>query len=178
MRIYMDEELLACLKKYSRKKQINLVTQFNHPKEITPEATAAIRALIDRGVAVKNQTALLRGVNDSPEVLGLLLRKLTACGVAPYYVFQCRPVSGVKNSFQVPFSEAYDIVEGANAMQSGQGKCFKYCMSHPKGKIEIVGKLDDGSMVFKFHQAKNPQDFGRVFIKHLSPEAAWLPNEI
>lgn len=44
MRIYMDEELLACLKKYSGKKQLYVVTQFNHPREITPEATAAIRA--------------------------------------------------------------------------------------------------------------------------------------
>lgn len=56
-------------------------------------------------------------------------------------------MSGVKNIFQVPFSEGYDIVEGAKAMQSGQGKCFKYCMSHPKGKIEIIGKLNDESMV-------------------------------
>ena len=38
MRIYMDEELLACLKKYSGKKQLYVVTQFNHPREITPEA--------------------------------------------------------------------------------------------------------------------------------------------
>lgn len=47
MRIYMDEDLLACLKKYSGKKQLYVVTQFNHPREITPEATAAIRALLD-----------------------------------------------------------------------------------------------------------------------------------
>ena len=178
MRIYMDEDLLACLKKYSRKKQLYVVTQFNHPREITPEATAAIRALLDCGVVVKNQTVLLKGVNDSPGVLGSLLRKLTACGTVPYYIFQCRPVSGVKNIFQVPFSEGYDIVEGAKAMQSGQGKCFKYCMSHPKGKIEIIGKLNDGSMVFKFHQAKNNRDCGRAFIKKLSKDAAWLPDEL
>ena len=68
MRIYMDEDLLACLKKYSGKKQLYVVTQFNHPREITPEATAAIRALLDCGVVVKNQTVLLKGVNDSPGV--------------------------------------------------------------------------------------------------------------
>ena len=95
-----------------------------------------------------------------------------------YYIFQCRPVSGVKNIFLVPFSEGYDIVEGAKAMQSGQGKCFKYCMSHPKGKIEIIGKLNDESMVFKFHQAKNNRDCGRAFIKKLSKDAAWLPDEL
>jgi len=85
------------LERYTQKKQIYLVTQFNHPNELTTQAHAAIRALLRCGIVVKNQTVLLRGVNDSPEVLGALLKKLTAFGVVPYYVFQCRPVTGVKN---------------------------------------------------------------------------------
>ena len=52
--------------------------------------------MIERGVQVRNQTVLLRGVNDSGEVLGKLLGKLTRVGIAPYYIFQCRPVTGVK----------------------------------------------------------------------------------
>ena len=178
MRIYRDKELLACLKKYSYRKKIYVVTQFNHPKEITWNAIKAIRALLDCGVIIKNQSVLLRGVNDSPAILGSLMRKLTAWGVVPYYVFQCRPVSGIKNIFQVPISEGIEIIEGAKAMQNGQGKCFKYCMSHPKGKIEIVGKLEDGQTIFKFHQAKNSQDCGLIFTKELSTDATWLPDAL
>lgn len=174
MRVFEDKKLLAALKRYTQKKQLYLVTQFNHPNELTLQARAGIQALLRCGVVIKNQTVLLRGVNDSVEVLGALLRKLTAFGVVPYYVFQCRPVTGVKSNFQVPFSEGYDIVEGAKALQSGQGKCFKYCLSHPTGKIEIVGKLDGGRMAFKYHQTKDEQDAGRMFIRELPPEAGWL----
>lgn len=174
MRIFEDKGLLDILRRYTRMKQIYLVTQFNHPNELTPQAHTAVQALLAAGVVVKNQTVLLRGVNDSPEVLGALLRKLTAFGVVPYYVFQCRPVRGVKTSFQVPFAEGYDIVERAKAMQSGQGKCFKYCLSHPTGKIEIAGKLDDGRLAFKYHQTKDRADEGRIFIKDLPKDAAWL----
>ena len=35
-------------------------------------------------------------VNDDVAVLGTLLRKLTAIGVDPYYIFQCRPVKGIR----------------------------------------------------------------------------------
>ena len=177
-RITEDLELLAVLQSCSRKKQVYVVTQFNHPKEVTEKARSALRALLECGVVIKNQTVLLKGVNDDPFVLGSLLRKLTANGVVPYYVFQCRPVTGVKNYFQVPFSRGYDIVEKAKAMQNGQGKCLKYCMSHPRGKLEIAGKMEDGAILFKFHQAKYESDAGRIFIKHLSEEEAWLPDDI
>lgn len=174
MRIIEDQALLKALARYTKQKQIYVVTQFNHPNEVTPQARSAVRMLRECGVVVKNQTVLLRGVNDSAETLGTLLRLLTANGVVPYYVFQCRPVSGVKNTFQVPFAEGYDIVERAKAMQNGQGKCLKFCMSHPAGKIEIAGKLDDGSIAFKFHQTKDEVNEGRIFVKKLPSDAAWL----
>ena len=177
-RITEDLELLAVLQSCSRKKQVYIVTQFNHPREVTEKARSALRVLLECGVVIKNQTVLLKGVNDDPLVLGSLLRKLTANGVVPYYVFQCRPVTGVKNYYQVPFSRGHDIVEKAKAMQNGQGKCLKYCMSHPRGKLEIAGKMEGGAILFKFHQAKYESNAGRFFIKHLSEEEAWLPDDI
>lgn len=176
-RISEDRDLHDALRLYGRKKQIYIITQFNHPNEVTEDAGKALRILLECSVAVKNQTVLLKGVNDDPVVLGTLLRKLTAHGVVPYYVFQCRPVVGVKSSFQVPISQGYDIVEGAKAMQNGQGKCLKYCMSHSRGKIEIAGKLEDGSMLFKFHQAKYDCDASRIFIRKLTEET-WIPDDI
>lgn len=176
-RISEDKELLSMLESYNRRKQLYIVTQFNHPNEITPEAITAIKKLHHRGIVIKNQTVLLGGVNDDPDVLSRLLSRLTAYGVVPYYVFQCRPVRGVKSRFQVPLSRAYDIVAAAKAQQNGQGKCFKFCMSHPQGKIEIIGKLEDGRMVFRYHQPKYPQDAGRVFLRTLAPDEGWLPEE-
>lgn len=178
MRIYDDPELLALLKTYTQKKQIYVVTQFNHPNEITHEARKAIKALLDSGIVVKNQTVLLKGVNDNSQTLGLLLKDLTRCGVIPYYIFQCRPVSGVKNQFQLPLKQGYEIVEAAKHLQNGQGKCIRYAMSHVTGKIEILGPMPDGKMLFKYHQAKYDRDKGRIFTKDLSPDQAWLDDSI
>jgi lysine 2,3-aminomutase len=63
-----------------------LVTHFNHPRELTPESTAACRALVDAGVTVLNQTVLLAGVNDDPAVLAALFTGLLDRQVRPYYL--------------------------------------------------------------------------------------------
>ena len=123
---------------------------------------------------LRNQTVLLKGVNDDPEVLKQLLRELTAVGVSPYYIFQCRPVRGVKAQFQVPLLQGLEIVESAKSAQNGVGKCLRYCMSTPRGKVEIVGKMPDGQMLFKFNQAKNAADASRVFVEQVQPEQCWL----
>lgn len=173
-RITRDNELKEILSKYGEKKQIYVVTQFNHPREVTDEASDAIKYLKEAGVIIKNQTVLLKGVNDDSKVLGDLLKKITSRGIIPYYIFQCRPVTGVKNQFQVPLKEAIDIVEGAKNLQNGQGKCFKYCMSTVRGKIEIVGKIDDNKIIFKYHQAKYEEDRGRVFIEEVDENQTWI----
>lgn len=174
-RITGDDELVQMLKEYGKKKQIYVVTQFNHPNEVTEEAKAAVRTLLSAGIIVKNQTVLLKGINDTAEILGTLLKKLVSIGVVPYYVFQCRPVQGVYSQFQVPLRDAYYIVEGAKSMQDGQGKCIRYVMSHVTGKIEILGDLGDGRMLFKYHQAKYSKDQGRVFIEQIAGDQYWLP---
>ena len=177
-RIYGDQAFLELLAKYAQKKAIYLVTQFNHPREITEQSIRAVRAVIERGVQVRNQTVLLRGVNDDGAVLGSLLSGLTRIGVAPYYIFQCRPVTGVKGRFQVPLQEGIRIVDSAKALQNGFGKSVRYAMSHPKGKIEILCRLPSGETVFKFHQSKDDADLARVFTRTLAPSHTWLDSNL
>lgn len=177
-RIYEDGELLALFGTYARRKALYLVTQFNHPREITEEAARAVRAIQDCGVQVRNQTVLLRGVNDDAHTLGLLLRRLTQISVVPYYVFQCRPVTGVKGRFQVPLREGAQIVDSAKNLQNGVGKGIRYAMSHPRGKIEILGSLPGDEMLFKFHQSKFPADASHIFTTPVSPDSTWLDQEL
>ena len=177
-RIYGDSEFLDLFAEYAKKKTLYLVTQFNHPRELTDQAVRAVRAMIERGVQVRNQTVLLRGVNDSGEVLGQLLSRLTRVGIAPYYIFQCRPVTGVKGRFQVPLTEGIKIVDDAKSYQNGLGKAVRYAMSHPRGKIEIVCELENGEILFKFHQNKYPEDRSRVFTARLSPTDTWLDGDL
>ena len=174
MRIYEDEELLGILKKYNRKKQILIVTHFNHPNEVTPEARKAVDALIACGCVVRNQTVLLKGVSDDPETLARLLNTLVSIGVIPYYVFQCRPARGALDEFQIPILKGSAIVEEAKSMMNGQAKSIHYCMSHVTGKIEILGALEGNKMLFKYHQAKYAKDNSRIFTQELAPDQCWL----
>ena len=177
-RIIRDEALLEMLREFVPRKQIIVVTHFNHPREITEEARLAIRALLTAGCPVRNQTVLLKGVNDDPGVLAELMNGLTSAGVLPYYVFQCRPAMGVMNQFQVPLLTGQRIVDAAKADMNGQAKQFRFVMSHVTGKIEILGRPDGGDMLFKYHQAKYRKDDSRFFSVRLDEDQCWLPNEI
>ena len=97
---------------------------------------------------VRNQTVLLKGVNDSSDVLSTLMNKLVSTGVMPYYIFQCRPVEGVKNQFQVPLVKGVSIVDEGKNRMSGPAKAIRYVMSHPRGKIEILGRVGDELLFF------------------------------
>ena len=174
MRIYDDQELLSILRKYSLIKQIVVVTHFNHPNEITDEAKRAVSALKECGCVVRNQTVLLKGVNDDPDTLARLLNGLVSFGVIPYYIFQCRPARGALDEFQVPLIIGSRIVEKAKEQMSGQAKSFHYCMSHPTGKIEIIGQDVDGRMLFRYHQAKCQADQSRIFQKEIEEDQCWL----
>ena len=171
-----DPNLLALFKKYSRlDKRIYVITQFNHPKEITPQSISAVNHLLKSGVIINNQTVLLKNVNDNSSTLSTLLKELVRIGVSPYYVFQCRPVKRVKYHFQVPIIKGIKIVEQTKAKCDGLSKHFKYIMSHKTGKIEILGILKD-DIYFKYHQAKNKQDFGRIFKRKINKKAGWLDD--
>lgn len=176
-RILTDPALLDTLQKFQEKKQIYVVTHFNHPKEITPESKAAVKALQQIGVVVKNQTVFMRGINDDPAVLSALLKHISSLGIVQHYIFQCRPVKGVKSRFQVPISEGSDIIQRALARQNGLGKSADYTMSHVTGKIRILGKADDGRMFFQYKQAKDPAMIGRIFSMALADDATWLPEK-
>ena len=172
-RIYEDRELLDILERYNKKTQLMVVTQFNHPRELTGEAKRGVSELLKLGVNVRNQTVLLKGVNDLPQILAELMNGLVSTGVIPYYVFQCRPVLGVKNQFQVPIARGEEILKKAATMMSGQAKSFRYVLSHPSGKIEILGSFE-GEMLFKYHQAKAEKDRGRMFKVRLKEDQCWL----
>ena len=173
-RILKDPDLLRVLSRYSKKeRRISISTQFNHPREITPAAIDAIDKMLSTGVTINNQSVLLKGVNDDPIVLADLQRNLVSVGVNPYYVFQCRPVSRVKNHFQIPLVEGMNIVDMARNRLDGISKRFRYSMSHETGKIEMLGVYGN-RMFFKYQQSKYPANNNRLFITAINYEADWL----
>ncbi|MCG8430443.1 MAG: KamA family radical SAM protein [Candidatus Omnitrophica bacterium] len=175
-RILKDRSLLKALKHHSRPdRRVYVVTQFNHPREITPESVQAVSMLLDAGVVINNQTVLLKQVNDDPKTLAVLMEGLVRIGVNPYYVFQCRPVKRVKRRFEESLYRGYHIVEAAKKLLNGHSKRFKYVMSHKTGKIEIVG-INGKDMYFKYHQARDERNAGKFFKRRLDKNAGWLDD--
>ena len=175
-RVYNDKKLLEILKKYRKMKEIIVITHFNHEKEITEESTKAVKALKDIGITIRNQTVLLKGVNDNSGKLANLLNKLVSIGVHPYYVFQCRPVKGATH-FQVPINQAIDIFNGARKMLNGISKACRFVMSHKLGKIEILDKAE-GKLIFKFHQSKFPENDNKLFFRPIDYKSTWLDIDL
>lgn len=175
-RILNDKSLLKLLKKYSLKtRRIYVVTHFNHPREITQKSINAIDKLINSNVIINNQTVLLKGVNDKPEILTDLMKKLVSMGINSYYLFQCRPVKRVKHHFQIPLTEGCRIVKETQNMLDGHAKRFRYIMSHKTGKIEIVGIIGN-EIYLKYHQSRDPKDAGKFFKKKINKKATWLDD--
>ncbi len=174
-RILNDPSLLEMIRTYSTsEKRIYLMAHFNHPREFTPQAIEALDRLRDAGAIIVNQTPIIRGINSDPDVLTELFRKLSFVGVAPYYVFQCRPTLGNRH-FELPLEEAYEIFERAKVGCSGLAKRARFVMSHATGKIEVVGRTSE-AVYFKYHQAAHPKDVGRFMVFRSNPSAFWFDD--
>lgn len=78
-------------------KEVVIHTHFNHPKEITEITQRAMNRLHERGIFVRNQSVLQRGVNDTIETMKLLVKRLGHVNVHPYYVYVHDLVKGVED---------------------------------------------------------------------------------
>ncbi|GIW92339.1 MAG: EF-P beta-lysylation protein EpmB [Pirellulaceae bacterium] len=86
-----------------------VVVHVNHPQELDETCCTALTKLVDSGIPVLNQAVLLRGVNDSADVLEELCRRLANLRVLPYYLHQLDPVQGAHH-FAVPVQVGIEIV--------------------------------------------------------------------
>lgn len=112
-------------------------TQFNHPVEISPEAARACNMLQEAGIPVSNQSVLLKGVNDSTQVMKNLLHGLQKISVRPYYLFHCDPAKGSAH-FRTSPKEGITLME--KIWQQCSGLCLpQYVMDVPgsAGKIPL-----------------------------------------
>lgn len=93
-------------------------THFNHPWECTPEAKRACEMLADAGCPVGNQAVLMKGVNDDPDLMLELVRKLLAMRVRPYYLYQADVTKGT-NYFRTPVRVGLEIMDKLRGHTSG-----------------------------------------------------------
>jgi lysine 2,3-aminomutase len=108
-------KLVAILKQYH---PVYVNTHFNHPDEITPEAALACSRLANAGIPLGCQTVLLRGVNDSPQIIRTLMHKLLCIRVRPYYLFQADMTKGT-NHFRTSIDQGQAIMQSLIGHTSG-----------------------------------------------------------
>ncbi len=112
----VDDGLIAWLR--GVKLPTVLVLHTNHANEIDDDVRAACARLRSAGLMLLNQSVLLRGVNDSVEVLADLSRALFDTGVTPYYLHLPDRVRGTAH-FDVTLDDARRLVDGLTARLSG-----------------------------------------------------------
>jgi EF-P beta-lysylation protein EpmB len=112
----VDEGLLAWLE--DLRLPVVMVIHANHAAEIDAEVEGALAALGGRGVLLLNQSVLLRGVNDSVEVLQALSERLAEVRVLPYYLHLLDRVRGAAH-FEVAEDRARRLVEALRARLPG-----------------------------------------------------------
>ena len=102
----------------------------NHARELTPRARAACARMADAGIPLLAQSVLLAGVNDTPEVLGELMRALVECRIKPYYLHHGDLAPGTAHL-------RTDIATGQDLMRSLRGRLSGLCQ--PAYVLDIPG---------------------------------------
>ncbi len=93
-------------------------THFNHPDELTPAAIHGLGMLADAGIPLGCQTVLLKGVNDTPEVMVRLMQKLLMARVRPYYIYMADQVAGGEH-FRTSVETGLRIMKALRGWTSG-----------------------------------------------------------
>ena len=78
-------------------KTLFVAVHANHNNEFSEEARVACTKLADAGIPLVSQTVLLRGVNDSVDALGALMRTFVELRIVPYYLHQLDRAPGTEH---------------------------------------------------------------------------------
>ena len=165
---YKPQVFTTLLLHILEKHNVDIIAHINTAFELTEESEGAVKRLKDRGISIRSQTVLLKGINDTSQALIELFKHLVRLGIFPYYLFQCRPTAG-NEKYIVPVVRGLEIVNEARKSLSGIEKSFRYIASIPKGKFEILTHKKwanllpydsftpkNESLIYgRFHQAKD-----------------------
>ena len=92
----------------------------NHPKECTVEFKEACQKLLSARVVLGNQSVLLNGVNDDPDVMKSLCHRLLQIGIKPYYLYQCDLITGSAH-FRTNVLKGIEIIQHLRGHTTGYG---------------------------------------------------------
>lgn len=157
------------IKIFRKHRPLWMSIHFLHPEELTPEVAEATSRLADAGIPLGSQTVLLKGINDTVDVMKQLVHGLLKNRVRPYYLYQCDPITGSAH-FRTPVETGIDIIRGLRGHTSGYA-VPQYVIDAPNGggKIPllpnyVVGRDGDDLILTNFEGGtyRYPDPTGRT----------------
>jgi lysine 2,3-aminomutase len=154
------EALIQLVSKYHEppRREISVVTHFEHSYEITPESLKAIQAIRKAGISVYNQVVYTIE-NSRRFELAKLRWDLKSIGVDPYYTFNMKGKEETKR-YMVPIARILQERKEEARLLPGLDRTDEPVFNVPKlGKNHLrawqdhrlVMILPNGSRVYEFH---------------------------
>jgi len=132
-------------------KAVYVALHTNHPSELTERAQKACARFVDAGIPMLSQTVLLKGINDTPEIMGELMRGLVKNRIKPYYLHHGDLAEGTAH-FRTTVKEGQVLMKALRRQYSGL--CLPtYVLDIPGG----FGKVPIGHTYFECGKVEDYQ---------------------
>ncbi len=129
----ITKELIQALK--TSNKSLWIALHVNHADEFTPKCREVVKMLIESGISVVLQSVLLKGVNNSYEVLKNLFESAVEQNIKPYYLHFPDLAKGTGH-FRMSLEEAQNLFASLRGNLSGI--CLpQFILDIPGGKGKI-----------------------------------------
>jgi lysine 2,3-aminomutase len=139
------------------RREIALMTHFEHPYEVTPESMKAIQNLRSRGIPVYNQTVFTMENARKFEMVSLR-KAIRSIGVDPYYTFNAKGKEETR-AYRVPIARLVQEQAEEARLSPGLDRTDEAVFNIPRiGKSylragqdhEVISVLPNGARVYEF----------------------------
>lgn len=125
-------------------KAVYVALHANHPSELTKLVQKACAKFVDAGIPMLSQTVLLKGINDTPEIMGELMRALVKNRIKPYYLHHADLAEGTSH-FRTTIKEGQELMKSLRGQYSG--------LCQPTYVLDIPGGY--GKVPIGYHYCKD-----------------------
>lgn len=164
----LSEQVCELLGKHRARIFLHVV----HPYEMVDEVVEVIKRLQAHGVRCYSQFPILRGINDHPEVLKELLRKLDDLDARPINLFIPDPIF-YSASFRVPLERLLGLMDDLYWTTSSWTNGVRIVLDTPVGKVrrEDIRAWDKATGMVAFERE------GEQVIYHDFPKELDVPGD-
>jgi lysine 2,3-aminomutase len=156
----------------SQSKNISIGASLNHVDELSPQVVKAIERLTKKGLTVRGQSVLMKGINDNVKTVQELMETFLAIGIVPYYLLHCMPVVGTKH-LRTSVQKGIDIIRELSARSGTTAPNYIYVTPIGKHRIGTEHRLQhviiDGQKYIRATTQYKAADFLRFADKKELP---------